>query len=39
MPVSFVLAMFVLPIAIITTAVFLAELGRRADRNERKDNR
>jgi hypothetical protein len=32
MPLPFFLAMFVLPAAIIGTAVLLAELSRRADR-------
>jgi hypothetical protein len=48
MPISFVLVMFVLPIAIIAMAVVLAELSRRAERSytadlgrraERNDNR
>lgn len=34
MPISFVLAMFVLPIAIIATAVILAGITRRQDENQ-----
>jgi hypothetical protein len=39
MPVSFFLAMFVLPAAIIGTAVVLAELNRRADRHSEEETR
>jgi hypothetical protein len=32
MPISFVLALFVLPVGIVGVAVFLVQLSRRADR-------
>ena len=39
MPTPFILAMFVLPAAIIATAVLLAELNRRVDARGREESR
>jgi len=39
MPIPFFLAMFVLPAAIIGTAVLLAQLNRRADRRAEEETR
>jgi len=39
MPISFILAMFVLPLGIIGVAVVLAALSRRADGNQRDHQR
>jgi hypothetical protein len=39
MPIPFFLAMFVLPAAIIGTAILLAELSRRADRRTEEETR